>query len=394
MLTVPSVHPFLMTMLLEGRSERTPLTAQPHDAWETIIEEAIAQRLTAILFRELSHFNDQHLIPRHVLLRLTHQMVQQAAWNLLLAKELENILTECQQRSIPCIPIRGPIFAAQLYGEGSMRQMDDLDILVHREDLPIIKTMFDQLGYVRYEQRPGFLEEFSYSLEFIHPQHGLIVEPHWTLAYPPFVAATDMAPIWARTMKQPWMNRDIWTLCQEDLLLHLCLHLLHKGEHAPLLWYYELDRLIRQQHSPLDWNIFIHQAQEIGQATLVTDVLATLIHYFHSTIPDSIMSRFLYPSRSSSSITNRPMRDRMLAQPSLNGREEFTLLCSLQGLRPKLQYVYGLLFPSPQYMTQRYGLSSPMGLISSYIARVCHLSWEGCKWAAVWLLTALAIRHG
>lgn len=393
MLTIPSVHPYLMTLLLEDPSEREQLTALTHDSWTTIIEEAIAQRLAALLFRQLNHSNDQHLVPSHVLQRLTQQMVQQTAWNLLLTNELEHILTACQTRGITCIPIRGPVFAEQLYGDCSMRQMDDLDILVHREDLSAIRDMFDQFGYLRHEQQAGFLEAFSYSLEFIHPQHALIVEPHWTLAYPPFVAATDMAPVWARTVKQQWMNRETWALGQEDLLLHLCLHLLHKGEHAPLLWYYELDRLIHQQHSRLDWNIFVHHAQEIGQANLVADVLATVRHHLHSTIPDSIIRRLLSPSRPSHSIPLRPIRDHMLAQPSLYGREEFTLLCSLQGFRQKIHYTYALLFPSVQFMTQRYGLSSPMGLIRSYIARAWHLSWQGCKLVSAWLLATLATRQ-
>lgn len=394
MLIFPSVHPFLMTLLMEGRLEREQLTALPPHSWETIIEEAIAQRVAAILFRWLNNFNHQHLIPIHLLNLLKEQMVRQAAWNLLLTKELGRILATCQQQSIACIPLRGPVFAVQLYGDCSMRQMDDLDLLVHREDLSAIKEIFDRLGYAQHEQRPGFLEDFSYSLEFIHPSHGLIVEPHWTLVYPPFVATTAMAPVWARTERQRLMDIDTWTLSQEDLLLHLCLHLLHKGEHSPLLWYYELDRLIRQKRSPLDWNVFVHQAQAMGQAGLIADVLATVVHHFHSTIPDAIMSRLQRPSRPSPSIPPRPMRDHLLAQSSLNGREEFALLCSLQGLRLKIRYAYALLFPSPQYMAQRYGLSSPMGLISSYITRGCHLFLEGGKWAAAWLVAALATRQG
>jgi hypothetical protein len=275
-----------------------------------------------------------------------------------------------------------------------MRQMDDLDLLVHREDLSAIKEIFDWLGYTRHEQRPGFLEAFSYSLEFIHPQYGVIVEPHWTLVYPPFVATAVMEPVWARAVKQRFMDMDTCTLSQADLALHLCLHLLHKGEHTPLLWYYELDMLIRQKRSPLDWNVFVHQAQLMGQAGLIADVLATLGHHFHSTIPEAILSRLLRPSRPSPSVSPQPMRDHMLTQSSLNGREEFALLCSLQGLRQKSQYTYALLFPSPQYMAQRYGSSSLMGLISSYINRAFHLFWEGSKWAAAWLVAALVTRQG
>jgi hypothetical protein len=378
-----------MTLLMEGQPEEGQLMAITPHSWETIVEEAIAQRLTAILFRWLNCSNHQHLITCHSLNLLTQQMIRQTAWNLLLTKELGRIQAACQQRDIACIPIRGPVFAVQLYGDCSMRQMDDLDLLVHREDLLAIKEIFDWLGYTRHEQRPGFLESFSYSLEFIHPQYGVIVEPHWTLVYPPFVTTAVMEPVWARAVKQRLMDMDTWTLSQADLLLHLCLHLLHKGEQSPLLWYYELDRLIRQQRSLLDWNVFVHQAQVMGQAGLIADVLVTLGHHFHSTIPEAILSRLLHPSRPS-----RPMRDHMLAQSSLNGREEFALLCSLQGLRPKIQYACALLFPSAQFMAQRYGLSSPIGLISSYIVRVRHLTWEGCKWAAAWLLAALATRQG
>ena len=394
MLTLPSVHPFLMTLLMEGQTEREQLTAFPHHSCKTIVEEAIAQRLAAILFRWLNHSNHQHFIPIHLLNLLKQQMVRQTAWNLLLTKELGRILAACQQRGIACIPIRGPVLAVQLYGDCSMRQMDDLDLLVHREDLSALKEIFDQLGYAQHEQRPGFLEAFSYSLEFIHPQYGVIVEPHWTLVYPPFIGTTAMEPVWARAVKQRVMDMDTWTLSQADLVLHLCLHLLHKGEHTPLLWYYELDTLIRQMRSPLDWNVFVHQAQAMGQAGLITDVLATLGHHFHSTIPEAILSRLLHPSRPSPSISPQPMRDHMLAQSSLNGREEFALLCSLQGLRQKSQYTYALLFPSPQYMAQRYGLSSPMGLISSYINRACHLFWDGCKWTAACVVAALTTRQG
>ena len=394
MLTLPSVHPFLMTLLMENPPEREELTPLSHDSWKSIIEEAIAQRLADILFRWLNHSNCQHLVPIHLLQLLTQQMVQQTAWNLLLTKEFGRVLTACQQQDIACIPIRGPVFEAQLYGDCSIRQMDDLDILVHHEDLSAIKEIFRQLGYTSHEHRPGFLESFSYSLEFIHPQHGVIVEPHWTLAYPPFIGTTAMEPVWTRTVRQRWLDMDTETLSQSDLLLHLCLHLLHKGEHSPLLWYYELDKLICRHDLSLDWNVFVDQAQAMGQVGLIAEVLATVRHHFHSPIPDSVMSRLLGSSRHASSTSPRPMQDHLLTHSSLNGREEFALLYSLHGLRPKAQYAFALIFPSPQYMAQRYGVSGPMGLISAYINRAFHIFWEGGKWSVAWLVAARATRQG
>ena len=60
MLTLPSVHPFLMPLIIEGRLDEEQLTALPHHSWETIIEEAIAQRVAAVLFHRLNESSHQH----------------------------------------------------------------------------------------------------------------------------------------------------------------------------------------------------------------------------------------------------------------------------------------------------------------------------------------------
>ena len=394
MLTIPSVHPVLLSLVREDRLDEEQLAPFPHHSWDTLVEDAIAQRVAAILFHRLSQSRHRSLIPSHSRDRLNQQIVQQTAWNLLLEKELQRILLACQQRNIACVPIHGPILDAQLYGDSSIRQMDDLDILVHHEDLPAITHIFEQLGYTSHEQRPGFLEAYSYSLEFIHPRHGVVVEPHWTLVYPPFIGTTAMEPVWTRTVRQRWRGMDTERLCQSDLLLHLCLHLLHKGIHSPLLWYYELHQLIRGQDFPLNWNLFVDQAQAMDQVGFVSEVLMTVNHHFHSPIPDSVMNRLQIPAERASSPSPRPTQGHLLAHTSLSGREEFALLCSLQGLRQKIHYASALLFPSPRYMAQRYGLSGPMGLIRAYISRACHLFWEGGKWAMAWVADTRAPRQG
>jgi len=392
MLTIPPVHPLLMALLTDRPIEPDVLATLPHQSWEMLVQDSIAQRVGALLFCWINRCSHQPLIPHDVRTLLTQQIMRQTAWSLLLTHELRRILDTCRMHNIACIPIRGPIFAAQLYGDGLMRHMDDLDILVHRTDLPAIKMIFGQLGYITHGHRPDFLETYSYSLEFIHPQHGLVAEPHWTLTYPPSVDAIDMKPVWARAATQRILGSDIITLNQADLLLHLCLHLLHKGTGAPLLWYYELGRLIRQNASSLDWDLFTHHARTMGQACLIADVLETIRHHFHTTIPDAILDSLRQPFESSSAQVAHPLRDQVLRRPSLNGREEFALLFSLQGLHRQIRYVATLLFPSPRYMVRRYGYSSALGLLGSYVRRICHLSKEGCIVASIWARTIFVTR--
>lgn len=394
MLTLPSVHPALMALLTDGPLDRKWLATIPPHTWGRIIEDAIAQRVGPILFHWLNRSAPRLRIPGRSREQLHQYIVQHTTWNLVLTHELQRILRTCQTRRIQCIPIRGPVLAAQLYGANAIRQMDDLDLLVHGEDLSTVNEIFHQLGYAPHEHRSGFQETYSYSLEFYHPRLGVIVEPHWTLAYPPITTGTTMGPVWARTERRRILDMETATLCHADLLVHLCLHLLHKGTHAPLLWYYELDRLIRLGEDSLSWEVVIAQARAMDQAGLIAGVLTTVVHRFHSPVSEAILKELLESSAGTASRSPRPMSEQMLTHSSLHGREEFAVLCSLHGLRPKARYAAGLLFPSPSYMAQRYGLSGFRKLPLAYFLRAYHLFGNGCRWAIAWIRAGLSPRQG
>jgi Uncharacterised nucleotidyltransferase len=392
MLILPTVHPFLKALLTESSADTDQPTV-PLSSWKSIVDEATTQRIAPLLLHRLNQPTYLRQIPSHVPADLKQLVIQHAAWNLMLTTELRSILAACEQRKIRCIPIRGPVFATQLYGDCAIRQMDDLDVLVHYEDLSAVKDIFQQLGYIRHEHRDGFHEVFSYSLEFVHPAHGFIVEPHWTLAYPPFVDLAAMQPVWRRIGKQRWMEIDTWTLSHEDLLLHLCLHLHHKGRHAPLLWWYELAAVIRRYGPALDWNTVIEQAQLMQQTDVVADVLTLLTKTFESAIPSSVFSHLEAQSQHAPLPQSSILRSQILAQSSLYGREEFLLLWSIQGFQRKLRYGLALLFPSPHYMIRRYGTSTLVDLTGFYVTRLFRIAAEGFRCTATWIATAIAARH-
>lgn len=394
MLTLPVVHPLLMTLLTGGPLDREWLTTLPPQAWDTIIKDAIAQRVGPNLFHWLNDSALRIQLPDHARQQLRQHIIQLTTWNLVLTNELHRILRTCQARRLPCIPLRGPVLADQLYGNDAIRQMDDLDLLVHYEDLSAIKEIFHHLGYAPHEHRSGFQETYSYSLEFYHSRHGIVVEPHWTLAYPPASTGVAMGPVWSRSEQRRIHDIETTTLCHADLLVHLCLHLLHKGTHTPLLWYYELDRLIRVSGDSLSWQVVIAQAREMGQAGLIAEVLGTVVHRFHSPVSEAIFKDLLELSAEKGSGLPRPISEQMLTRSSLHGREEFAVFCSLRGLRPKIRYAAALLFPSPSYMTQRYRLGSPFMLPLAYLLRASRLLADSCRWGIAWIRAALSARQG
>lgn len=387
MLMLPVTHPFLLRLLTEHFPGIQQLSAPPKHAWHTIIEESVAQRVSPLLFQWISLPDHQSLVPLDLRDRLERELVQHATWNLLLATELRTILLECERHGVPCIPIRGPVLAETLYGSGSVRQMDDLDLLVHRKDLPTIKHIFKRFGYRLHEQRPGFLETFSYSLEFVHPTHGFLVEPHWTLAYPPYLDPAPMQPVWKRCRRQRWMDIEILCLSCEDLVLHLCLHIQHKGRQTPLLWFYELDTVIRRHHATFNWSIFIEQVRLMEQSAAIADALTALVETLQSPIPHSVVERLTDPHRNSSSSRVYRIDRGILARSLPNSGEEFAMLASLHTFKDRLRYIFSLVFPSLEYMIRRHGASTPAMLVCYYLARWFRMGIEGFRLAAAWIST-------
>jgi len=348
----------------------------PDYVWNSLLDEATTHRMFPMLYPWLTAPRHIHALSPFLRHRLKQTIAEILARNLLLTSELCTIVKEFDRHGIPCIPIRGPALAQQLYHDPFVRPAEDLDLLVHRHDLPTVAAILTQQGYRSVEHRRGFLETFSYSLEFVHQDSGLYVEPHWSLVYPPYAGTVDMAPIWARAIRQQIAGVHTLGLGLIDLVIHLCVHLLHRGDQAPFLWFYELDRLLREKDADMDWDQFVHVVHTMDQGLLVAQALSKVIEHYGTPLPPSLHARLTSsPHPSSPSAIGL-----LLTKGQVTGREEFAALWAFQGFRSKFQYILGLLFPSPEFMLRRYRLSNHFLLMLYYPLRVMSLLWEGTQW--------------
>ncbi|HEX9743463.1 MAG TPA: nucleotidyltransferase family protein [Nitrospiraceae bacterium] len=379
---LPDVHPFLWTLLRPESGDGHPSLEPDDSAWEAILRDTSEQSLITLLYRSDQESHRTHRLPPSMHNRLKTEMARLTAKNMLLTAELTAILTRCRNCGLACVPLRGLALAEQLHGPGAPRPTGDIDLLVRRADVPVIAGILAALGYAGMEHRPGFAGTFSYTLEFVKDRHGwIVVEPHWTLAYPPFTEALDMEQVWSRCRKGSVIGIDAWRLSDEDLLVHLCFHILHQGDKTPLLWWYELDLLIRQTQASLNWDTITTTAKRSGQSLLVSEVLEALRERFHSPIPQSTLTSLAAQS------SRAPLATLLVHAPGLSGREEFAQFVSLPGFLAKLRYALGLLCPAPDYMIRRYGVRSHTQLGIAYATRLLHLFWEGLRWSGA-LLTA------
>lgn len=390
-MTAFPVHPWLMSVA-QGR-EAPDLVPPPSDptAWEAIGEQAVRHGLAALCYGKLVQGGLCGRVPPGRLASLKRLASFWTARNLMLARELAVILRGCAARHLPCIPIRGPALAEDLYGEPTLRPMGDLDLLVRREDIAEIAVVLGELGFIEMDRRPGFARAFANTAEFVKEAHGwLTVEPHWSLAYPPFADRLDMDQVWRRSRRGVAVGMDTRVLSRTDLVLHLCFHLSHAAASAPLLWYGELAHLLRRDAGAIDWPEIVRIARATGQAPLVAAVLHTIKDLFDAHMPDALLTELTKAGAERHAHgAGAPLEARLvrlLAEAShVDGRESLALLFALKGVRRKLRYAIGILFPTATFMRLHYGLPGRPRLCYWYLARLAFLTRESVKGLATLL---------
>jgi len=372
-MTFPRVHHALLTLLNE-RERSAPLPALDRSAWDQLARDADNHGLAPWLYRwSCDH---RSVVPPHVHDRLKMRVAALAGKNLVLADELAAILRDLNRRGISCAPLRGLALAEYLPDTPSVRPVGDLDLLVKQDDCSGVRDALQRLGYTEVDRRPGFAEAYSYTLEFVKDRHGWItVEPHWTVAYPPFMDSINMNEVWERCRRGTVAGVEAWLLSREDLLINLCWHLHHKGADAPMLWWYELDLLVRRSIVTIDWPRFILTTGPGAHAGLFADVMATLVREFHSPIPDQAIAEL---SKSASMLT--PHSVRLFTGPlAVDGVESLAQFFAITGLRAKTRYAWALLVPSREFMMMHYPPASPARLYLQYARRALTCVWESLK---------------
>ena len=153
---------------------------------------------------------------------------------------------------IRLLALKGSLLALRLYGDVALRASGDIDLLVAPDDVPAAVTLLETAGYGnRQPQIPLTGHRWKVFARHRHElkmvRHNLKVEVHWRLA--PDVRLLPLAfdDLWARRYYQVVGGTAIATLGEEDLALHLIVHVTREFW-TRLKWVDDLVRLF----APLD----------------------------------------------------------------------------------------------------------------------------------------------
>lgn len=258
---------FLSILREDAESVRIYSNSQNFNSgnWKELCEFAIKNKLFPVFYSHLLAL-ELNSIPPEILSRFKNLYFYNLQKNLILQKELFNVLAHFRQAGLPVIPLKGPFFTSYLYEDIALRQAsDDLDLLVQQERLKDAENILEMLGYHTNEKRRLGYHKFNRQIPFFRTaanSKAYVVDLHWSLRSR-FIR-THTRDFWANAKQVEVSGLQILMPSNEDLLLYLALISMFDGAFIQIKHLYDMHRLIIKFGKEMDWQVTAEKARKFN----------------------------------------------------------------------------------------------------------------------------------
>ena len=246
-----------------SRLDPTRFSTLTVEEWRGLLDLAARQHVRPLLLRSLSAEHLRDAVPPAPRQALADSCTTIARRNLAHHAELARLIDTLTVDGIPAILLKGAHVSTALYGDVGLREMGDLDLLVRPEHLERATSLVLGLGYA--PARPFSIavdRAVSHHVSVLFRPPHFHVELHWNLTEPRQPYAIDPSELWERAVPVGMTNRGARGLANEDLLLHLCLHVSHQHRFEfGLRSLCDLAALLARHGDALDWPAVSERAE-------------------------------------------------------------------------------------------------------------------------------------
>jgi len=238
--------------------------------WNYLIVTAHQHRVLPLVYRTLGRLAPRD-VPEPAMRRLSNAFQANARRNLFLTGELLQVLDLLGAEGIPSIPYKGPVVASLVYGDLSLRQFADLDIIVPMKDVVKARALLLSRGY--RPEKPMTEEELlsrlatEKDITLLRDEAGINLEIHWAITGESDPIRIAPQSLWENLVSCSIGGRPVQTFAPDDLLLILCIHgAKHRWE--KLGWLCDVAEIVRTP-GRVEWNRALERATKVGAGRIL-----------------------------------------------------------------------------------------------------------------------------
>ncbi len=360
-----------LSQIITNRLTAVNFDSFSDEDWNHLASRAHSEGVAPLVYWTFSKAGRLSSIPQETrnFLRVAYASVYMQ--NQAMFKELETLAHLFHEADIPVVVLKGACFALTIYPDIGLRPMGDLDLLVPASKLDEAVQIAETLGYAETlpEASPGLKELLSHHicLQKNSPQMVVLEIHDRLIGEDAFSYAVPVDWFWEQIEPldvPPTTTRfqTLLMLTPTAQILYAASHamLQHGGDQAPLRWFCDLDRLIRQYHERIDWTLLLSQAKIFEWGSALEAALAQAGAYFDTPIPPHVRA-----AMAGQSDRHRDLVALKQSRPATHILLELQRLSSLNWYG-RFRLVLALAFPTPAYMRWRYQLKSSWLLLIYY----------------------------
>jgi len=354
------IRNLLQADINQSVSRKVKEALSPDLNWAYFFGRARSEGLLPLAYKGLAGIDyADSVVPEDIRERLHSSYYTIAARNALLYEKLNNILDSFNRMNIEAILLKGIALARTVYSDIALRPMYDIDLLIHKQDFSLVKEKLNELGYVNY---PAYPEDFY--------NQNMMVDVHCDLTNVTRVKSRNRS--YNLNIDQAWESsrlieiegQRVRILSPEYFLIDLCLHLtLHHGL-SGLIWFVDIDRLIKYYKNEIDWRRFVDTCLRYKIYQPVYYVLSYVKEILGRQIPHSVLDE-LKPKRQN--WLEKKVFNSILSGATLENIRFFFTLSMIELPLDRLMFLREIAFPSPRVLSAKYGISPDEPIARGYL---------------------------
>jgi hypothetical protein len=194
--------------------------------WPALLQQAQLHWVMPLLAVQLQRLGYAG-VPPAVVAQLQKYARVNGMRNLLLARELRSALQRLMAAGVPVVPFKGIALADALYGDCTLRECTDLDLLVPQAQVSDVVRLLQADGYQAegaWEQWTASLMNSELSLSRPAARLQYAIDLHWGFMGGDPRHHRAMEALWATTRPTMVLGVEAWAMSPEWELLALMLH--------------------------------------------------------------------------------------------------------------------------------------------------------------------------